>query len=549
MRSDATSRLRTIERDLVNTVHAPDRFVDVGVTLHTVVADAHAGTELLRGKPLLRIVGTRSFGGMLDTKAVPPCLVGPSRNPQTWYCSEDQAPVIVHADTDPLGQLVYGSEGAGKTTAASQWLYLRWLEVLGEGREGGIVAPTETRLDLVLREIGKLFPTAWFHYRVGDGIIVMCDGTQLRMMSSYQQSAAQGSRIQGFSWSFVVVDEAQDSVHVHEDIESRGRDAKHGRYKQLRTATAKDSPDWRELRDKLAGAKDDHGAPLWILRTLYGRNSPFIPANFWEAKESSMSAREYRRRVLALDVGPERATYPAWDRAQNLLHVPDSWEDVTTSELRVHGDDMRLLVGSDPGSLFDVSILLKAYRTHRAQIYPWWVAVDEVTTESSTTEAHIAKLLEKVRARWHLNQLDRNGRPVHGGAQMLVRADPAGDADTRTHISVYTQYARAGITIKPASYNRAGDGHGRMPKDAGIDMINTLFCSERGERRLFVARKPDNTPACPRLVAAIEQSERDLAGKAETQRKDKQDVSHWPAALRYALWAIERPRLQPTTAR
>jgi hypothetical protein len=43
-------------------------------------------------------------------------------------------------------------------------------------------------------------------------------------------------------------------------------------------------------------------------------------------------------------------------------------------------------------------------------------------------------------------------------------------------------------------------------------------------------------------VEALEMSERDEAGKAEAQKKGASDLSHWPAALRYALWPYERVR-------
>ena len=50
-------------------------------------------------------------------------------------------------------------------------------------------------------------------------------------------------------------------------------------------------------------------------------------------------------------------------------------------------------------------------------------------------------------------------------------------------------------------------------------------------------------PAAPKLVHAIETAERDAANRAEAERKDDRDVSHWPAALRYALWSVEKPRM------
>lgn len=546
--SNLTWRKRKLVRDLRAEVFAPDRYVDIGVVLKVVVA-APAGDELLEGKPRLRVIREHHFGGILDTRCNPPRLVGPSVAPVTWFCSEDQEPVILHGDDDPLGQVVYGSEGAGKTTSLVMWSYLRWLEHLGEGRQGGITAPTQTRLGLVLGEIRQLFPAEWFRFHTSTSILTFCDGTTIRLVSTYQQSEAQGSRIQGFNLSWNARDEGQDQVDVHEDIEARGRAAKHGRYKQLITATAKDDPDWRTLRDRLDAALDDQGKHLWIRRTLFGRRSPFVHPTFWEHKRATMSPREYARRVECKDLGPERATYYNWSRETNLITVPDfGWDDVTSVELRASGANFLVLGGHDPGTLFDVTLFLKAYRTitrlNEKPKRPFWVVLDELTTELNTTEFHIKRLLSKVRERWHCNMLDARDVPVADGPQVLIRCDPAGNTDNKTDRSVYVKFANAGIRCKPAAYNAEGDGHGRVPKDPGIELVNTLFLSESGERRLFVARKTDGAPAAPRLVAALETSQRDHAGKAETQRKNLQDCSHWPAALRYALWAVERPRLQ-----
>jgi hypothetical protein len=551
-------RRRQIVRDLSANVEGSDRHVDVGVVLRVVVQDPN-GAELIEGKPLLRIIREHRFGGMVDTKLSTPDIIGPSLNPRIWHCSEEQERIILHRDSEPLGQLVYGSEGAGKTTALVMWAYLRWLEQLGERREIGITAPTQTRIETVLREFILQFSSSWYRYQSAAGTITLCDGTRLRLVSTYRQSKAQGSPIQGFNWSAAARDEGQDQVDVHEDIESRGRSARDGKYKQLITATAKDDPTWRTLRDQLDAAKAKDGTPLWIRRTLFGRSSPFIAASFWDSKLSTMSRREYDRRVLAKDVGPERATYLEWSRETSLITVPSEsgtgimvgWQDVTARELRAFGPSYSLLVGHDPGTLWDVSIFLRAYVENKhSQLYnsgkrkPFWVVVGELNTQQSTTEHHVNRLLDHVRKTWRLNLLNANNRTSPDAPQILVRADPAGNNDQRTDKSVYTQFANAGIRIKPAAYNAEHTGHGRVPREAGVELVNTLLCSASNERRLFVARLPDGSPAAPKLVAALESSERDSDGKAENQRKGSDDVSHWPAALRYALWAIERPRLQ-----
>lgn len=538
MFNNVTWQTRSSVRDLQEEIQATDRYVDIGVRL-TVVRQDPKGSEVIPGRPLMSIVGTpRVYGGIIDTKATKPAKVRPTENPIDWYCSEDQHALVLHSNSLPRGQIAVGSEGAGKTTCGVMWTYFRWLEHLGEGREGGITAPTETRLGLVLRELMTSFPAHWYTFQSSTGIVTMCDGTRLRAVSTYRQSAAQGSRIQGFNWSWCFRDEMQDQIDVHADIESRGRAAKDGGefYKQLGTATAKDDSEWRNLRDSLvAGGK-------WTQSRLLIGRSPFVAPNFLETKAASMSAREFRRRYLAEDLAPERATYPAWNREHNLITIPDlGWDDVTAHELKAWGPHFGALVGHDPGSLFDVSVVLKAFQKG-GRGRPFWVVVDEVTTEQSTTEQHVDELVGVIRQRHNLNLLDRQGRP--SGLRMLVRADPYGNNDARPDRSCYTLFRNAGITIHPAAYSTGSSKPGRVPKNEGIEVVNTLLCNARNERRLFIARKPDGTPCAPNLVKALESSERDLLGKAETQRKDIHDQSHWPAALRYALWAIERPRLK-----
>lgn len=554
--SSAAIQRRQIRNELSDAVEGRDRYVDAGIHLHVVVADPD-GQLLVPNAPPLRIIRTHRFGGVIDTSARPAFKCGPSIDPVGWYCSEDQEPIILHRDEEPLGQLVYGSEGAGKTTALAMWHALRWLEHLGEGREGLQTAPIGARLDLVRAEMFKLWRASWYRYKVADEIFEMCDGSLIRMISTYRQSEAMGSPIQGFNSSWAGADDAQDQVEAHEDIESRGRSARivNGelRFKQLRTATAKDSSAWRTLRDKLLAGRMPDGRMLWSRRTLLIKRSPFIAPNFLVIKAQSMSEREFRRRYEAVDLPPELATYPAWSREHHLIPIPDlGWEDVTAQELARWGVNLSLLGGHDPGALFQVTLIAKAYKRRgpagRLSLHPFWVIHDEVTTEQATTEQHVQELLERVRERWNVNLLDRHGRPVKDGPQLFVRADPYGNNDNKPDRSVYTLFRNAGVKIEPAAYSVEGSGPGRVPKDAGIEVVNTLLCNALQQRRLYVALDAHGAPVAPKLVEAFESQERDHRGKAETQRKDVKDMSHWPAALRYMLWAVERPRLQRIAA-
>ena len=55
-------------------------------------------------------------------------------------------------------------------------------------------------------------------------------------------------------------------------------------------------------------------------------------------------------------------------------------------------------------------------------------------------------------------------------------------------------------------------------------------------------------PVAAKLVEALERMERDGNNKAERDKKDKHDLSHWACALGYALWSIEKPRLDSMRA-
>jgi hypothetical protein len=544
-------RRRQITQAWSKTVEAADRYVDIGVDLHVVRASP-SGRVLIEGARPMEILRIHRRGWIIDTKADPPRRVpgdaGISQNPQTWYCSEDQEPLILHADSAPVGELALGGMGAGKTTAGVIWLYMRWLENLGSRLEGGITAPTETRLSLVFNELFRMWPRAWWSFNSENKIITLCDGFRLRGVSTHRQSASQGSRLQGFNWVFWLGDELQDQTREFVDIQARLRAKADGRAKRLATATAKDAPEWRTLKGSLLDSGN------WSMHTLLGVNSPFVHPSHWENMKSVTSDREYRRLVLAEDLPPDTATYPAWSRNTNLITVPElGWTDVTRHELRGAGPNYTMLVGHDPGTTMDVSLFMRAYisardekRYHAGAVKPFWVVLGELNTETSTTEFHIKKLLETIRDRWQLNLVDRQGRVTSEVNQILVHADPASNSDQRTDKSVYTQFANAQIRCRPAAWNKNNDGHGKVPREPAVEMINSLFCNAANERRLFVAKDERGLPAAPKLVSAIESAERDMAGRAEVHltKGRHHDMTHWPAALRYALWPIERPRLQ-----
>ena len=531
MLTEESMALRRIARDVNERVYGFDRFVDIGVELSVIRPDP-TGKIVLDSGRRVSVIRVHRWGGMLDTKAEQPCLVGGSQNPRKWMCSEAQEPIILHADSSPLGELVVGSEGSGKTTALSMWHHRRWTESLGEFREGGQTAPTLGRLGLVRQEFLNLWDPTWCRYVARDDFegFELCDGSRIRFRHTHRQSAAQGSPIQGFNWSWAGRDEMQDQIDVHEDIESRGRAAKAGQYKQLGTATAKDDPSWRTLRDMLqAGGQ-------WALSRMLVADSPFVAPGFLEAKRASCSTdREFRRRYLAEDVPPESRLYFNWSREHNLRPVPlVGAKKITSIVLRAKTGDPRhaLLVGHDPGTAKAASVYLEAYQLPGDPDPVWWVRGERFTLHA-TTEQHALAVLEDVR-RWGCNVSPTIPERAH------VRALPVGQSEDKPDQDVYRVFARCGLDIKAAQYKKDGTGTGQIKKDSRIEMINRLLCDAMGRRRLFVDCNELRKPCAPRLVEAFETMERDERGRAEVDKRLDHDKSDPADALGYALWPWEK---------
>lgn len=316
----------------------------------------------------------------------------------------------------------------------------------------------------------------------------------------------------------------------------RGRAAPvHFGFRRLCTATAKESPRWRTQKDKWLKS------PNWEIARLEGLSNPFTPPQFWEEKRHELDDRAYKRLVLAQDCGPERMLYHSWQREFNVTPRPRiGAKDITRATIKA-GANFIMLGGHDPGSIQDVTLFLKAYELPGQPLPSWWV-IDEVTTKSTTPEEHGAAVLERLRTKWHINKAPAYGPgPVDKqGPRIHIRIDPNGDSDNKVDISVYKTLAKMGLQVKTAAYSKTGTTRGRVPKEAGIAMINGLLCSAAGTRRLFIDCDDYRTPCAPQLVRALELSERNEAGLAEVKTKGKEDLSHWPASLRYALWPFEK---------
>lgn len=518
-----------------------DRYVDFGVVLDVVVRDDINGESLKPGAPKMRIVRTHRFGGMFDT--VTKSWTGPSLSPVRWLVSVEQEPIVLHDESMPPGVWMQGSMGAGKTTAGAIWLALRIIKHAEHRLAGGagVTAPTDRRMEYMREAIfgpkgrdgerlGGMWPRAWYSWREGDQVASVVTGLQIEFRSGHIQSAAAGSPFQGQNWAFVLNDELQDYFELDGDIIMRGRAAWLGRYERFVTATPKDDPGYRSFREQIGQNATD-----WFTQTVLGPNSPFVHDEHWERSKRSMSDREYRRKVWAEDLASELRVYHAFDRNENMRPVPHIGAfDVTGRELQPWGR-FRLLVVYDPGQTVHASAFLTARAPHKAppNHAPDWYVTREVISQQATVERHIIDLTDSL-------------RKVYGMApqDVLVRADPAGDTesdDQRPDLTVYKQFQRAGFTILAADY-RNGRRH-LVPRNARIDMMNTLLCDATGRRRLFLACDDQRQCLVPTTLQAFEVQERDAEGKAERGKKGKNDFTHYTVNLGYGLWAIEKPRL------
>lgn len=511
--------------------HSSERFVDFGIRCHVVRQDLDSGRVVFPGRPPVRVVDTREHGGLVDPYRR--VYVGPSRNPLVWYVSEAQAPLLF-GETGRSKTLVFGAAGAGKTNLLAKrpvWLAINFaMQGLCEFAplRIGVTAATVQRLDEAIAALYEVCRPEWFHHQQDKGYFTLRCGVRLDLRATKEQSAATGSPIQGQNWAAHVGDEYQDQTHAHKHIVSRGRSAPYGVYRQLVTATAKDSAVWRDFRD---GLSED----LWSVHKLKGWSNPFVWPDFWEQQKKEMSDREYRQMVLAEDVPPERAMFPAWKRGRNLQPLPlIGAKDVTKQVTNGYS----ILVGHDPGTLRTVSVLLKAYRLRGENRHSWFV-IGELSTVQTTTEEHADQLVSLLHE-WHC-QL-----PGEDEDRALVRVDPWTQSDAGTHESVYRQLRAAGLKTVSANYRNIGTTSkpAKVHVAASVEMVNRLLCSAAGETRLYLALDEEGKPMARQTARALELAEWKPDGYRENVRKDdkRTDWSDYHSALRYALWSLERPK-------
>ena len=517
-------------------VNARDRIIDAGIRIYIVEQDLKHGIEAIPGTAPVRATDVHYYGAMVDTLTRE--VVGDSERPFTWYATPEQYRLLLHEDPLPKNLLVYGAMGAGKTTGGlAPWLVMRSIELIGLGEfEGGATAPTRDRTALIIHALREHTRRNWYTYWKKEGLLSFRWGVSIRLVTTTPRSAELGNPIQGWNWAFAGSDELQDSIKANGDIKARGRRAPGGIYKRLNTATAKDTNEWRKFKDGI-GANPKQ----WHIARLEGPKNPFVYPSHWEEMKLELSERDYIRKVLAMDVGAERAVYPAFDRALNIRPIPLGAVNITPN---LYPAGFAFIGGNDPGSYRDVLELVQKYRYKErnaegrlVDAEGWW-AVGEHTTEGVSFDTHTAKALTYLQDRFNVQHLDDPDSP-----RVIVRCEPWTDGNSAglTHQEFMRTWKRAGIHAVSAAFKDGTGKNVRMNLDAGVEMVNRLLCNAAGQRRLFIACDDAGKPACPKLAEALQSFERDAAYKAKGDKRHKEhDLSDWPMALTLALWPYER---------
>lgn len=556
--SEISWRRKKAEREIRDYLYGTERYVDMGVRLKVVKSDP-AGEILLPGKPRMIIVDERTFGGVVDTKAIEngitkPAFVRATEKPVVWFASVDQFSILI----DPaLEQLAHGSEGSGKSTVLAQWHAIRGVfEHLGESRMGAQTAPIERRLTFVRDEMFRLYPKNWYRHFKALDLFVFCDGSRIQMISTKKSSEAEGSKVQGWNLSWIGRDELQDQLDAHEDLESRGRAGRDGLTPQLSTATGKDSPAYRTLRETLVNAG-------WRKATMSIFRSPFISMAFLEKRKKTMHPREFLRRFgdpktgEVVDLLPERMLYYTFDRKENVRPIPTNARKVTSLLFRKkwgvpqikrkHGDTYELVDGSygiggghDPGAAKGGTVFVDAFEVPGVPHLCWWVR-GELFHVRQSTQTNAREIRDALRAGVGFWKKQRFNQPNQQEIAKIV-AHPYGQSENKPSLNLYRIFKEEEIDVVPAQYSKDGKGTGKITKDDRIDNLLALFCNVDEERRLFIECDDGGNSVAPRLIESLETMERDENGLAETEEKRvSTDMSDLPAALGYFMWVFEKP--------
>jgi len=441
-------------------------------------------------------------------------------------CHEGQIPVLTFDEPGVLRVLALGSPGAGKTFAAVRRALL--MGIARPNSVGGLIAPTNDRRQILWRDFLEACPPEWLEdVKTSKKEIVLANRTVIQVLAARASSAQYGSPLQGRSFDWAVVDESQNVTDEgHAEIATRGRRAGK-RYIIFETATNAQVPAFRVRLESFKTAPDRRRI------NFTGFQNPWVEPDYWLRMKGDLSERDYREKILAEDVPPERLLYPRFDFAKTVVprgQVPafattdverqfysglrDVTEEIT---LKLYDRPCKFIVGQDFGVLVNASVILKCYQNRLGERL-WW-AIDEITSNGET-DIHARKILR-----------------FYNPAEIVVVADPhfnTKEADK----SDYNIFKNAHLDTKPAT-------HGRITVEHRISMMNALLEDAVGRRRFFIDCDANRQPKCKYLVQSLLISQRNEHGEPEKDRKSGiTDPSHWTSAVQYGMYPWEQIRAQ-----
>ncbi len=459
----------------------------------------------------------RVYGGRYDRRLRK--YVGRPQEIAELECHEGQLPLLAFDDYTVRRLLAVGSPGAGKTFAALIYAILEALK--WPNTTGGIVAPVGDRRQLIWDDLqGLLEPLGWI-----DDVsekkhqVVLANGVKIDVLAAKAGSKQTGNPLQGRSWDWAVVDESQNvDDRAHREIAARGRrNAK--RYRIIETAT---NDQFGPFQIRL---KKFSTTPRWRRVQMTGFQNPWVDPEWWiDFLRGEMTEREYAQFILGEDVPPELLLYYGFDLGRNLGPIPAGARDVTADVVFEHfrRPGVKWIGAQDFGVLVTCTVMIQCWEVQEQRPGGFgtrarriWVARNEITSgHGVTADVHAKRILDK----------------GYKADELIVIADPHFNTKD-TDKSDFRLFERAGLHIVPAN-------HGPIKREHRYAMVNML-CRDG---HVLVETDSAGNPRCTDLATSFISMQRNELGEGERDRKDKNDKSHWTAALGYGVFPFEKIR-------
>lgn len=406
-----------------------------------------------------------------------------------------------------------GAPGGGKTLGILKVAQV--LSALRPNSNGGVIAPTRDRLDIVWVKFLELVePLGWVKsIKPGSREILLKNNTRIKFVAAKRSSDKVGSPIAGRDFHWAVEDEQQniDDASLRE-VDARGRITPD--YRVYSSAT---NEPLHEFQMRVQAYESN---PEYKVLRYSGFDNCFTPIEHWEALKRNWNASDFDRYVRCLDVPQEGRVYPefSYKESTGALDGNDATAAVTRERYQT---PYQWVVGFDPGILVTASVILKIAGGNTKDDRTWW-ALDEITTRDKTSEWHAADLGKWFRERG-VNLSD-----------VIVLMDPHENKESdRSDL----------LILRAAGFNCfKSNGGERIERRHRISMVNALLRDAAGKRRLLLANNKSGTPQANKLAESLGHLMYRANGEIEMQHKTASNLAHWSDALGYALFPFERYR-------